>query len=130
MKAICILCGQHVTSKHMPGLLPAETEELLTYDSLSAQMWLHISNSHPSQMQEGILNQQRAAKMYAMNWATAPELDELQRRYRAGLLIRMTITTEFKGIRQAEAAAPGAEPDADPSGDASKSKKSSRNASN
>lgn len=130
MKVTCGLCGQIVVSKHLIGLLPAETEEQLQYDSLSAQMWLHISNSHPNQMQEGILNQQRAAKMYAMNWTQpAPELEELQRRYRATLLMRMTVATEYQGDRQADALAPAGAA-ADPSGDESKSKKSSRNASN
>jgi hypothetical protein len=133
MKATCQLCGQLIVSKHVPGLDTADVEEFRAYDSLSAQMWWHISNCHKNQTEEGILVQQRAAKMYAMTWADAPDLDELRRRYRAEMLMRMATSTEWEGDRTTHAGALAAAPaaaDPEASGDASKSKKSSRNASN
>ena len=136
MKATCQLCGQLIASRHIPGLETQDVELFKAYDSMAAQMWLHISNSHQNQTQEGIMVQQRAAKMYAMTWADAPELDEIRRQYRAEMLMRMATSTEWEGDRaltipaQAIGAAEPALAGADPSGDASKSKKSSRNASN
>lgn len=130
MKANCELCGQLIQSRHIPGMEPEDVELFKSYDSLAAQMWLHISNSHRNQTEEGIVMQQRAAKMYAMNWAViAPELEQARRHYREQMLLRMASTTEFHGDRQAGGAAAVASSGAD-SSDASNVKKSSRNVSN
>jgi len=73
MTAKCQLCQALIESNFAaPPTEDAEGRqrmELIEYDRLSAYMWLHISEQHPDQTQEGILCQQRAAKLYAMNWA-------------------------------------------------------------
>ena len=131
MKATCQLCGEAVHGRDIAELMgkdPATLEgQVLDYDALSAHMWLHISERHPNQMEEGIMQQRRAAKMYAMNWATIPgELEPVRQQHRANLLIGLTVTTQFAGDQAAAPAAGSAESP----GDGSNEKKSVRNTSN
>ena len=114
MKATCQLCGVEVeginpeliaTMRAADGLVtnssllqvpPDRFVALIEYDSLSAHMWLHISDHHRDQTEEGILCQRRAAKMYAMNWATVedtPAMAELKTQWRSEMLIKLATTT-------------------------------------
>lgn len=107
MTARCQLCGAVIESRYVAEPILSEWDRELSrfqeYDQLSAHMWLHISDHHPNQTEQGILCQRRAAKMYAMNWATTdPELDPLKLAWRQTLILRMTITTMTEN--QADAA--------------------------
>lgn len=128
MNCMCQLCGVTVIGRpqaEMHGIDPdSEQGKIADYDALGAFMWKHISDFHPDQMGEGIMQQRRAAKMYAMNWATvAPELEPIRVSHRQQLLIALTVTTQFAG-----APAPSSTSDDSPAG--SKEKKSLRNVSN
>lgn len=93
MTAKCQLCGVTVEGRYVAA---DETEEsmLMEYDNLSAHMWLHISDHHPEQVIEGILCQQRAAKLYAMNWADHTQtMIAVKVEWRTRMLARMTVTT-------------------------------------
>ena len=93
MTAKCQLCGVTVSSRYIPTETTV-SEQLREYDNLSAHMWIHISDFHRDQMSEGMLNQQRAAKMYAMNWADHTETMVLiKQEWRQHMLIAMTVTT-------------------------------------
>lgn len=133
MTAVCELCGKTVTGPavaELQGMNPVSPEgRMIDYDALSSHMWLHISESHVNQTMEGILQQRRAAKMYAMNWARVPdELNEIRRQHRAQLIMGLSVTTQFAG----DQAAGGSSASDNPSdaGDGSNVKKSSRNVSN
>jgi hypothetical protein len=151
MTAVCQLCKATVQG---PAVAEAnrvdpfsEDGVYLDYDALSAYMWVHITDFHPNQVEEGIMQQRRAAKMYAMNWANiAPELESVRQRHRATLLVGLTVTTEFRGdntsttqvadgpgkgeslILHSPAGVSGSSSAS--SGDGSNEKKSVRNASN
>lgn len=93
MTAKCQLCGVTVSSRYVPKDTTVR-EQLMEYDNLSAHMWIHISDFHRDQMAEGIVNQQRAAKMYAMNWADHTETMVLiKQEWRQHMLIGMSVTT-------------------------------------
>jgi len=86
--ALCQLCGVTVIGKPQAELHDIDPEsdngKIANYDALAALMWKHISDFHPDQTAEGIMQQRRAAKMYAMNWATIdPELDEVRQQREA-----------------------------------------------
>jgi hypothetical protein len=121
MKARCQLCGDVIESKFIPRDPNDRNEMLMAYDSLSAHMWLHISDTHRPQMEEGMLTQRRAAKMYAMNWADhTDEMTALKQEWRQHMLIAMSVTTR----------AATAEDQAAGSIDGSNAKNEARNASN
>lgn len=112
MTAKCQLCGVTVTGRYVAR---EDTEDsvrelLMEYDNLSAHMWIHISDNHRDQMAEGIVQQQRAAKMYAMNWADHTETMVLiKQEWRKQMLIGMTVTSraatpEERAAAQAQAA--------------------------
>lgn len=93
MTARCQLCGVTVTGRYVRKE-ESERELLMEYDSLSAHMWIHIFDNHRDQMAEGIVNQQRAAKMYAMNWADHTDTMVLiKQEWRKAMLIGMSVTT-------------------------------------
>ncbi len=101
INCMCQLCGVTVIGRlqaELHGMDPeSEKGKIADYDALAAIMWKHISDFHPDQMGEGIMQQRRAAKMYAMNWATiAPELEPIRVHHRQQLLMSMTITTKFE----------------------------------
>lgn len=94
MNARCQLCGDVIESQYTPVDPTDAREMLMAYDSLSAHMWLHISDHHRSQMEEGMLVQRRAAKMYAMNWADHTEaMIPVKQEWRQHMLIAMTVTS-------------------------------------
>lgn len=102
----------------------SEQGKVIDYDALASHMWKHISDRHPEQMNEGIMQQRRAAKMYAMNWANiAAELEPVRVQHRAQLLMALTVTTQFEAA-PAVASSPSSE------GAGSNEKKSERNVSN
>jgi hypothetical protein len=109
ISAQCELCSQRIDADFITGgsFQPGDgVAWAIAYDQLALKMWFHISEVHPLQMQEGMRAQQRAAKMYAMNWAKIdPKFEQLRKQYRAELLIAMTVTTK---IEPAQATAPGA----------------------
>jgi hypothetical protein len=141
MTAVCQLCGATVHGKPVAethGVDPASPDgQMLDYDTLSAYMWLHISENHPNQVEEGIMQQRRAAKMYAMNWATIPgALEATRRQHRANLIIALSVTTQFAGDnttapdQDAAAGAAGSASEPVASSGGTNEKKSFRNASN
>ena len=98
MKTRCQLCGDLIESQYIPVDQTDERGMLMAYDSLSAVMWLHISDSHRDQMEEGMLVQRRAAKMYAMNWADHTDaMIGIKQEWRQHMLIAMTVTTRAEG---------------------------------
>lgn len=122
MKALCQLCGATVEAGpgaaslletiQAPDTEPATRHqlELIVYDRLSAFMWLHISEHHQHQTEEGTLCQQRAAKMYAMNWADASadpgtDIQRLQRDWRAQMVLKLSTTTRYDDPAEPPAAA-------------------------
>jgi len=136
MTARCQLCSVTVLSNYAPMDPEDDREKLIEYDRLSAYMWLHISENHPMQVQEGILVQQRAAKMYAMNWAdTEPAQlltvsgEDVKRLWRSNLLMAMSVTTRAEDApadqAAGEAEAPGPSPS--PSSSATSSIEKERN---
>lgn len=134
MTAKCDLCKDTIIGRpqaEIHGIEPAtERGKIVDYDALAAQMWLHISESHPDQMAEGIMTQRRAAKMYAMNWANiAPELETVRQQHRQQLLIAMTVTSR-QTVQEVAEALPAASSDSESSGNGSNEKKSDKNVSN
>lgn len=133
MTARCQLCDAVVVSHFEPELILSvdqQMAQLQEYDQLSAHMWLHISDRHPQQTEEGILCQRRAAKMYAMNWATTDaELGPVKVQWRQALLLKLTVTTQFTG-GNAQADAATDSPDSSSDGFGSNEKKSVRKVSN
>jgi hypothetical protein len=97
MTASCQLCGKLIEGKFIPA--PGDPMgQLQAYDSLSAHMWAHISDDHRPQMEEGMLVQRRAAKMYAMNWADhTEEMIGVKQEWRQHMLIAMSVTTRAEG---------------------------------
>lgn len=105
MTGKCQLCGVTVTGRYV-AKEASERELLMEYDNLSAHMWIHISDNHPDQMAEGIIQQQRAAKMYAMNWADHTEtMILIKQEWRKQLLIGMSVTTRAATPEERTAAA-------------------------
>lgn len=103
MNAICEICGVTVLGAYVARDDSTEQRQA-EYDSLAAHMWAHLSDFHPAQMEEGILCQRRAAKLYAMNWATTgSDAQQIQQAWRSTLLLMMIKTTRREA--QAEAAA-------------------------
>lgn len=94
MTARCQLCGKVIEGQYIPVDQTDERGTMMAYDSLSAVMWLHISDDHPDQMVEGMLAQRRAAKMYAMNWADhSAQMIPVKQQWRQHMLIAMSVTT-------------------------------------
>lgn len=128
MTARCQLCGEVIQGRYVENATPTaltpeqeEQQKLWAYDSLSASFWLHISDNHREQMEEGMLVQRRAAKLYAMNWADhADEMIPVKQQWRQHMLIAMSVTTRRVG---------DAPPDQAATPEASNAKKSERNAS-
>lgn len=90
-------------------------------------MWQHLLDNHETQTKEGIVNQHRAAKMYAMNWTEHTEtMTHLKHQWRQQMLIGMSVTTRGEYDTPERYAADAAA--ADPTG--SNAKKSERNRSN
>jgi hypothetical protein len=91
--ACCQLCGVTVTGRYV-AKDATERELLMEYDNLSAHMWIHISDFHRDQCAEGMVQQQRAAKMYAMNWADHTEtMVMVKQEWRKHMLIGMSVTS-------------------------------------
>jgi hypothetical protein len=109
MTARCQLCGVTITGRYV-AKDATERELLMEYDNLSAHMWIHISDFHRDQMAEGITQQQRAAKMYAMNWADHTEtMILIKQEWRKHMLIGMTVTTRAmtpEELREGQTPAP------------------------
>lgn len=130
MTAACQLCGVTIIGPSRASIHQLEPDSpegmVVDYDALAAHMWKHLSDFHPDQMHEGIMVQHRAAKMYAMNWATVPgELESVRIQHRQTLLLSLTVTTQF------QTAAPDPSGSSDPdSPEGSKEKKLSRKVSN
>jgi hypothetical protein len=123
MQARCQLCGTVIHGGVFN--IEDETGQLMAYDSLSAHMWLHVSDHHRLQMEEGMMAQRRAAKMYAMNWADhTDEMIAVKQAWRKHMLLAMTVTTRH------EDQVPQAQPASDAAADGSNEKKSARNTSN
>jgi len=125
MKATCQLCKAIVIAPpnaEIRGIDPESQQgRLIDMDALSAIMWLHISQTHPNQTGEGIIHQQRAAKLYAMRWATLePQHEETSKALRAQLVIGLSVVSEFRGDRQETADS------SSPAGASGSPKKSSR----
>jgi hypothetical protein len=118
----CQLCGALIEGKYFPA--DGSPQQLLrAYDSLSAHMWLHISDHHREQMEEGMLVQRRAAKMYAMNWADHSEaMIPIKQDWRQHMLIAMSVTTRREDDMPAADQTAAGSPDA-------KAKNSERNTS-
>jgi hypothetical protein len=124
MSTRCQLCGTIVQG----NVFSVDTEQgrLMAYDSLATYMWFHISDHHGDQMQEGMLVQRRAAKMYAMNWADhSDEMIPVKQAWRQHMLLAMSVTTRREDQVPAED-----QPSSDAAALGSNEKKSPRNTSN
>jgi len=106
MTAICELCGVAVTGAYLAEDPDSTIQRQWEYDSLAAHMWLHITDYHPEQVEQGILCQRRAAKLYVINWARTPaELEPVRQEWRAALLVMM-VTTARRNDQRPAAGAP------------------------
>jgi hypothetical protein len=108
MKVTCQLCGDVIRVDFVRLPIPASlegvarndaelTQQLQEYDLLAGTMSRHLNNKHPNQSEEQAGCMFLAGKMYAMNWADAPELEALKREWRNHVLMRMTVTTQRDG---------------------------------
>lgn len=96
MNGICQLCGGIVENNFVRK---DDSEKSLAdeFDRLAAYMWLHISEKHPNQAMEGVLQSQRAAKLYALNWTTLPEeWKEQAIAWRTEFVTRLSHTTALQ----------------------------------
>lgn len=94
MTTRCQLCGAIIEYCVPDGALDTDEARLYIYDRISAAMWFHIEDQHPTQRQEAEANQARAAKMYAMNWADHTEtMTAIKMQWRQHMLIAMSVTT-------------------------------------
>lgn len=129
MTTRCQLCGAIIEPGGLPdGVLETDEGKLYAYDRLSAAMWFHIIDRHPTQSKEAESNQARAAKMYAMNWADHTDtMIAIKMQWRQHMLMAMSVTTRSENDTPERYAA--AEAAGDPAA-GSNAKKSKRNRSN
>jgi hypothetical protein len=121
--------------RSIPGHREGCAYQVRAYDDLSQRMWMHIGDNHRMQLDEGMLVQRRAAKLYAMNWATTnADLDQARVQWRTTLLMSLSVTTRHEGDPAAQfanqAAATPSEAEASDPPDGSNVKKSERKLSN
>lgn len=129
MTGACKLCGRQVdapSEAFIRNLDPTSPEGLrIDLDVFAAYMWLHISQNHPSQTNEGVDHQRRAAKLYALRWAAiAAELRPVETQLRSEMVMGLAVITAFAA--DPDQYSPGT-PDSDGSG--SNVKKSDKNSS-